>query len=108
MFKEVNMIQVGKFNIRIVQRGEKWGLHDCLTWDDEPAVEFYDSRYNKGFRSRGQFISHYYLRTLLERPNRALSLDLGLAEWTVTAEEMRDVLRYLRGFELELKQGEVV
>jgi hypothetical protein len=98
------MIRVGIFNVRIIQRGDKWGRDDCLTWDDEPAVELYDSRYNKGFGPRGQFITHYYIRTLIKHSNRALALALGIPEWTVTAEEMRDVLRYLRGFELELKQ----
>jgi hypothetical protein len=53
-----------RFNARILNPGDRYGLDDCLTWDeDRPGVEFYDTRYMH--TSRGQFVSRYYVATIL-------------------------------------------
>jgi hypothetical protein len=56
------------FNIRLVRKGDRYGLNDCLTHDkDEPLVEFYDATYEQDARfdlGRGQFVSRYNLGTL--------------------------------------------
>ena len=40
------MLQLEKFNVRIVNKGDRYGRADCLTHDDDrPMVEFYDRRY---------------------------------------------------------------
>lgn len=93
------MIKVGKFNVRIVNTGDKYGRDDCLTNDKEPLVEFYDSRYDsKNFMGRGQFVSRYYVKTILsgEYP-RGLALYGNEPEWIVSADEMLDVKAYLLG-----------
>jgi hypothetical protein len=93
------MIQVGKYNVRVVNTGDKYGRNDCLTNNKAPMVEFYDTRYNHAdSMGRGQFVSRYYVDTILdsEYPN-GLSLDGGIPEWTVSAFEMLDVKAYLMG-----------
>ena len=93
------MLKVGKFNIRIVATGDKYGRNDCLTNDKAPLVEFYDSRYDMAdFMGRGQFVSRYYVDTILdgEYPN-GLWLYGGEPEWIVSANEMAQVKQYLTG-----------
>lgn len=94
------MIQVGKFNVRIVPTGFKFGRNDVLVNDKAPMVEFYDSRYNhEGWQGRGQFVSRYFISTLLEDAKEcALSLDGGIPEWTVSAEDMKTVRQYIAKF----------
>jgi len=55
-----------QFNVRLVRKGERYGLNDCLTHEkDQPMVEFYDASQDSAkFGARGQFISRYYLDTL--------------------------------------------
>ena len=93
------MLNVGKYNIRVVQTGDKYGRNDCLTNDQAPMVEFYDSRYNQSdWMGRGQFVSRYYVDTIMgdTYPN-GLWLDGGIPEWTVSADEMNQVQQFLSG-----------
>lgn len=90
------MITVGIYNVRIVKPGDRYGLKDCLVNDKgEELVEFYDSRYMH--TERGQFVSRYYLSTLLERDK-----DVGLmldTQWPpVEVFQMREVQAYLQGY----------
>jgi hypothetical protein len=90
------MLTLARFNVRIVRTGDAYGLDDRLINNDEPMVEFYDRRHMH--TPRGQFVSRYYIRTLLERPDGlALALDGGVPAWTVIADDMRLVVAYLRG-----------
>ena len=41
------MLQVEKFNVRIVNTGDKYGLNDCLVNRKEQMIEFYDCRYGR-------------------------------------------------------------
>jgi len=74
----------------------------------EPMVEFYDARYRnvRGFTPDGQFISRYYLETLLGRDEhqplgagkiRRYGLDLpgDVPNWTIDAATMRLVVAWL-------------
>ena len=95
------MITVSKFNVRVVNKGDKYGREFCLTHDEQkPLVEFYDSRYPH--TEFGQFVSRYYKETLLGedkwgRAEGGLCLDGGNAnEWTVSSEDMDIVRNYLR------------
>jgi len=85
------------FHVRLVKQGEKYGLERCLTHDKtDPLVEFYDARYVKGFEPLGQFVSRYYLSTLLERNNDyGLCLDGGVPNWYVDEEAMKQVYEWL-------------
>lgn len=103
------MLQIEKFNVRIVCKGDRYGRADCLTHDeDRPMVEFYDRRYAHGdWPDRGQFVSRYYVGTLLGHegfyggePTGGLCLDGGNAnEWSVSADGMAIVRAYLKAQE---------
>jgi hypothetical protein len=91
------MLKVGKFNVRIVKLGDKYGRKDCLTNNRLPLVEFYDSRYDlEDFMGRGQFVSRYYVDTILDGkyPN-GLWLYGNEPEWIVSADEMSQVKEFL-------------
>lgn len=67
--------------VRIVEQGDKYGLNSCLTHNqDEPLVEFYDTRYEH--TDYGQFVSRYYLRTILGHKGW-VDLNCGVSDWTV-------------------------
>lgn len=53
------------FNVVVIFKGEKYGLNDCLTHENEiPLVEFFDARYNH--TEYGQFTGgSYFAATLL-------------------------------------------
>jgi hypothetical protein len=93
------MKKVEKFNVRIVNTGDKYGRNDCLVNDKGAMVEFYDSRYtDSDFADRGQFVARYYVVTLLEDshyPN-GLCLDGGIPAWSVSADGMKEVLEYIQ------------
>jgi hypothetical protein len=92
------MLRVEKYNVRIVNTGDKYGRSDCLTNDKQAMVEFYDNRFDqKDFMGRGQFVSRYYASTLLdgEYPN-GLCLDGGVPEWTVGPEAMQQVIEFIK------------
>ena len=92
------MKQVEKFNVRIVKTGDKYGRNDCLVNNKEPMVEFYDSRFSdRDFDGRGQFVSRYYISTLISSkyPN-GLCLDGGIPAWSVSADGMKQVLEFIQ------------
>jgi hypothetical protein len=88
------MITVDKFNVRIVNKGDKYGLNDCLVNDKAPMVEFYDTRYPH--TQYGQFVSRYYVDTILDGSDCGLCLDGGVPSWTVSAEDMKTVRGFLK------------
>lgn len=93
------MFKVGKYNIRVVFTGDKYGRNDCLVNDNAPMVEFYDTRFDHPeWMGRGQLVSRYYLETIkCGDYSNGLSLDGGIPEWTVSADEMRCIQRFLFG-----------
>lgn len=94
------------FNVRLVRRGDRYGLNDCLVHDkDEPLVEFWDATYENDprfTRGLGQFASRYCLGTLTGKPgyyghdprhnSRGITLCGHVPEWTVTGENVADVI----------------
>ena len=93
------MIRIEKFNVRIVNTGDKYGVNDCLTNTKGPMVEFYDSRFKSGWdKERGQFVTRYYVETLINSyyPH-GLCLDGGVPAWTVSAEGMQQVIAFIEG-----------
>ena len=96
------MITVSKYNIRVVNKGDKYGRDFCLTHnEDKPMVEFYDARY--AHTEFGQFVTRYYVETILGTDKwgsgeGALILDGGNAkEWTVSSKDMDIVRSFLKG-----------
>lgn len=98
-----DLFRVGPWNVRIVRPGDSYGAGDCLTHpaDGPPMVEFYDARQDVAkFGPRGQFVSRYYLTTLLARqPGPGLVLYGGVPEWTVTGADMDRVLTFLQDWQ---------
>ncbi len=93
MAKDNDLLTIGKFNVRIVQVGENYGLHGCLVNKDAPFVEFYDSRYMH--TQYGQFITRYLVSTLAKHEG-GLCLDGGNRdEWSVPAKDMARVLAFI-------------
>jgi len=95
------MLILDKFNVRMVFKGEGYGVNDAVIHDkDRPLVEFYDSRSsrNNDLNDRGQFVSRYYASTLMESENHGGGLRLygDVPEWTVSAEEMTAVRKYIK------------
>lgn len=89
------LFKAEKFNVRIVSRGDKYGLNFSLTHnEDMPLVEFYDSRYPH--TEYGQFVSRYYLDTIINHEGSGLSLDAGVTAWTVPAEAMSELIKTLK------------
>ena len=91
-----------RYGIRIIRQGDRYGRNDALTHDDpRPMVEFYDADYagQPGFDIEGQFVSRYYVETLLADRARlaATGLDLqgDVAKWKLTGPQMAEVFAQL-------------
>jgi hypothetical protein len=82
--------------VRVVRKGKKYGLDNCLTHgEDVPLVEFYDCRYEH--TPLGQFVSRYYLTTLLQRyPLQGLCLDGGIPAWNIDGKAMDRIVAWLK------------
>lgn len=98
---------IGKWYVRIIERGDSYGLNDCLVWESsKPGVEFYDYSQDKSkFGERGQCVSRYYIETLLEDAmlnyygrNQRLDLYGGVPSWKVENKEMRVIIKFLEEF----------
>jgi len=104
------MKQFGKFNVRVIFAGDRYGLNDCLTVEGAPQVEFYDATADKEtFGERGQFTGgRYYVETLLldwhsrrEREFNMTPIDQGLClcghvrAWDVDGPTMARVRAWL-------------
>ena len=90
---------------RRLNYGDKYGRENCLTHDkSDPLIEFYDTRYKDSDFNGGQFVSRYYLSTLLQhKPDTGLNLHGGVPDWKIDAQNLQNVLQSLQtGEELTL------
>lgn len=89
-----NAVMVAK----LLREGDRYGLNNCLTWEKDGAgIEFYDGR--NPHTPCGQFVSRYYLETLLEsvqKGNRGICLDGGVSAWALAGDEFVDVVLWAR------------
>ena len=86
------------WRVRFVRKGARYRHNHCLTHEeDEPLVEFYDRKFAGDiFPDEGQFVSRYYVSTLLKRRIGMLNLDGGIEAWRISADGMReDVMRHV-------------
>lgn len=108
---------VGKWRVHLVMPGDRYGLNDCLTYDPAnakagnnlPLVEFYDTSQDESRFPGGQFVSRYYMSTLLgldglstsesiaeiASRNGSLSLQGDVPVWTVSSSELSVIARRL-------------
>ena len=90
------------WNVRILRRGDRYGLNDCLTHEkDDPIIEFYDTNHTDDEKwKRGQFVARYYAETLFDDEwdlqNQGLQLEGGVENWYVAPQTMAGILRWLR------------
>ena len=94
---EIINSELNAFTIRMVKPGEEYGRDMCLSNESgQCLVEFYDREYD--FQTEadgtilGQFVSRYYLSTLLSGydGSRGLNLDGGIKKWSLD----KDALTY--------------
>lgn len=106
-------LTTGKWRVHLVLPGEHYGRGDVLTYEQEdadkhgslPLVEFYDVSQDPVRFPGGQFVSRYYMDTLLGtdslklgvpiRDMRALSLDGNIPAWTVSGDNLKRVADWL-------------
>ena len=94
------LLALSKWNVRIVKTGDQYDLNMCLTNDKAPMVEFYDVRYPH--TQYGQFVARYYIYTILSQDSRGgeysngLCLDGRVPTWHVSAEDMAQVITFLK------------
>lgn len=92
--------RIGPWTVRIVFKGEHYGLNNVLLHEqDEPLVEFYDAEQDSTkFGPLGQFVSRYFITTLLSRKHSGMPLCLHGGypnDWTVAGEHMALIERWL-------------
>lgn len=115
-------LYTGRWRVHLVHEGERYGATGSLVYGDEiqswdgkhvndcqehghglPLVEFYDTAQDSAKFPEGQFVSRYYMSTLLgmDDPRHsigdmdALGLDGGVPAWTVGGSELQEVYRFL-------------
>ena len=88
------------FNVRLVRKGDRYGLDNCLVHDkDDPLIEFWDATYEHDARftpGLGQFVSRYFLATLTgqdgfggdRRGSSGIDLCGHVAAWKVTGDNV--------------------
>lgn len=87
------------FFVRLVKKGDRYGLRGCLVHDDErPLVEFYDARYPSDESPLGYFVSRYFLETLLTFQARGseidLNLDTGSPNWVIDSANLKRAIAW--------------
>lgn len=103
------------WTVRLITKGDRYGLDDCLTYDEnKPMVSFYDADYkNVGtFGPYGQFTGgSYYLATLQGKDGFSfgagehrgeLSLMDNVPKWTVSSADMNVIMDWLNAREAQL------
>jgi hypothetical protein len=93
------------FTVTVIFKGEKHGLNDCLTHENEiPLVEFFDARYNH--TQYGQFTGgSYFATTLLGLDGyggteigqyKGLCLDGDIPQWYIDAGTCKLIATWLK------------
>lgn len=113
-------LNLGKWRVHLVMPDGHYGLNDAVTYEREeadkhghglPLVEFYDTSQNPVTFPGGQFVSRYYMSTLLglddspwsvfddirniAKGGGSLGLEGSVPAWTVGPEELKVVADYL-------------
>ena len=114
---------VGRFRVHLVQEGERYGagggfvygkalsngsfgipINDCQLYGHGlPLVEFYDVSQDPAKFPEGQFVTRYYMSTLLGMDSigdsigemSALGLDGGVPNWTIRGDDLQEVYAHL-------------
>jgi hypothetical protein len=123
-------------NARLLFPGDRWGRGGCLVWGQgsgscivnpearkaileenayKVGIEFYDAKYQNDprFAALGQFITNYYLDTLLGKDRwsddglvkgfRGLCLQGDVPEWSIAANAIKEVLAWAQAAILAIR-----
>lgn len=90
-----------QWTVRVVFEGDCYGLDNILIHDDpSPLVEFYDRKSTK-FGKLGQFVSRYYLSTLLADKaalsRRGLDLQMDVKAWKLGRDTIATAINWAEG-----------
>ena len=92
------------WTIRIVEEGDKYGRDDCLTYEkEEPVIEFYDGEnlfdeQASDGTMMGQFVSRYYISTIMDGKGGGLNLMGYEPKWQIESLAMDSVRDYIQKF----------
>jgi hypothetical protein len=90
--------KVGKWTVKVVPPSDSRRKTGHADLDSDSIVQFFDnSQSREVFGEDGQFVSSYYLQTLLEHKGEGLCLDGGVPAWTVGANDYAFVRKCLKG-----------
>ena len=98
-FLTVHGVAFPDCTVRLVHPGDRYGRNGCLVHDqEEPLVEFYDGDYDfePWLGIKGQFVSRYYVSTLLEHDSGGIDLYGGQPERQINAQEFSYVRQWLQ------------
>lgn len=91
------------FLLRLIRQGDPYGMDFCRIHDEDPVIEFYDTRHPfthdhvgteqeaiaAGAPVLGQFVSRYHLSTLQERdPSHGLDLHGSEPAWKIDGQAL--------------------
>ena len=87
-----------KWKVRLVKTGEKYGRDYCMINNKETLVEFIDMTVDKNSFPSGQYVSRYYLSSLLDGTNgvNGLCLDTSVSSWYICGECYREIVTWLK------------
>ena len=84
-----------KFDARVVDTNDNYGLNDGLVNEYAPMVEFYDMGASNF--PNGQFVSRYYVSTITEDDGSCgIDLDYGIPEWSIDGPALVKVVKFLK------------
>lgn len=106
---------VGRFRVHLVQEGERYGAGGGFVYGKAlsnacqlyghglPLVEFYDVSQDPAKFPEGQFVSRYFMSTLLGMDSigdsigemSAFGLDGGVPDWTIRGDDLQEVYAHL-------------
>jgi len=84
--------------VKLIEKGDKWGLRDMLTYDEEdPMVEF-NTEY-------GGYISRYYLSTFT-KDNEGIWLEGSDETLTIDGENKKEIVEWINSVTKKKDNGE--
>lgn len=90
--------KVGRWIVVLLRKGDRWGKR-LSNKIEKDTLYFYDTSVNwsKNKYPFGQYVSSYYLETLLKEhdSNYGLILDASVSSWKVSKEELEEVIDWL-------------
>lgn len=109
---ELGDLVTGRWRLHLVMPGERYGRDGALTYGPEesggagrglPLVEFYDVSHDPRRFPGGQFVTRYFMSTLLDggalreasAAGEPFALDLGVPAWSVEGEDLARAVDWL-------------